>query len=76
MHRPLLIAFMSKDYYDILGVGKNATQSELKKAFYGVCFQLMSSLLNNGLNQQLKLIIFSIVVCENEMSCSDLFQIR
>ncbi|KAL2940668.1 Chaperone protein dnaJ GFA2 mitochondrial, partial [Bienertia sinuspersici] len=36
LHAPLLIAVMSKDYYDVLCVGKNATQSELKKAFYGL----------------------------------------
>jgi hypothetical protein len=26
----------SRDYYDVLGVGRNAGQSELKKAYYAV----------------------------------------
>ncbi|XAR63418.1 hypothetical protein NMG60_11023340 [Bertholletia excelsa] len=33
-------ASMSRDYYDILGLSKNATASEIKKAYYGLAKQL------------------------------------
>lgn len=30
----------ARDYYDVLGVNKNATASEIKKSYYGVSLGL------------------------------------